>query len=81
MKGQTRFGRKRKLTPCYIGPFQILERLGLVAYRIALLPGMKQMHNVFYVSMLRRYIRDPFHVLDYHRIAFDDDMIYEEKPI
>ncbi|XP_028124957.1 uncharacterized protein LOC114321923 [Camellia sinensis] len=78
IKGHARFGKKGKLTPRYIGPFQILERLGHVAYRIALPTGMEQVHNIFLVSMLRGYLRDPFHVIDYHRIALDDDMMYEE---
>ncbi|GMP74111.1 hypothetical protein CsSME_00031630 [Camellia sinensis var. sinensis] len=59
----------------------ILERLGHVAYRIALPPRMEQMHNVFHVSMLRGYLRDPFHMIDYHQIALDKDMMYEEWPV
>ena len=78
MKGQVRFGKKGKLSPRYIGPFQILERLGLVAYRVALPLGFEQMHNVFHVSMLGGYLRDPFHVIDYHRRALDKNMEYEE---
>ncbi|XP_028092934.1 uncharacterized protein LOC114293096 [Camellia sinensis] len=81
MKGQSRFGKKSKLSPEYIGPFQILKRLNPVAYRIALPLGMEQMHNVFYVSTLRGYLRDPFHVIDHHRIALDGNMEYEEKSI
>ncbi|XP_028066905.1 uncharacterized protein LOC114269750 [Camellia sinensis] len=81
MKGKTRFGRKGKLTPRYIRPFQIFERLGPIAYHMAFLLEMEQMHNVFHVSMLRGYLRDPFHVIDYHQIALDDDMRYEEWPI
>ncbi|XP_028109407.1 uncharacterized protein LOC114308116 [Camellia sinensis] len=81
MKRHMRFGKKRKLTPRYIGPFQILERLGPVAYRVTLPLGMEQVHSVFYVSMLRGYLRDPFHVIDYHWIALDDDMIYKEWPV
>lgn len=79
MKGQSRFGKKGKLSPRYIGPFQILKRLGPIVYRIALALGMEQMFNVFHVSMLRGYLRDPFHVIDYHRIALDDNMEYEES--
>ncbi|XP_028094959.1 uncharacterized protein LOC114294969 [Camellia sinensis] len=56
MKGHARFGKKGKLSPRYIGPFQILESLGPVAYQIALPPSMEQMHNVFHVSMLRGYL-------------------------
>ncbi|XP_028063912.1 uncharacterized protein LOC114267122 [Camellia sinensis] len=81
MKGHMRFGKKGKLTPRYIGQFQILERLGPIAYCIALPLGMEQVHNVFHVSMLRGYLRDPFHVIDYHRIALDEDMMYEEWPV
>ncbi|XP_028095884.1 uncharacterized protein LOC114295785 [Camellia sinensis] len=81
MKGHMRFGKKEKLPPHYIGPFQILERLGPIAYRIALPPGMEQMHNIFHVSMLRGYLRDLFHVIDYHRIALDEDMMYEKWPV
>ena len=80
MKGQVRFGKKGKLSPRYIGPFQILERLGPIAYRVALPPGFEQIHNVFHVSMLRSYLRDLFHVIDYHRVALDENMEYSEWP-
>ena len=63
MKGVMRFGKKGKLAPRYIGPFEILERIGMVAYRLALPPDMSQVHPVFHVSMLREYILDPLHVL------------------
>ena len=59
MKGVTRFGKKGKLAPRYIGPFEILEKINLAAYRLALPPGLNQVQNVFHVSMLRKYIRDP----------------------
>ncbi|XP_028115318.1 uncharacterized protein LOC114313150 [Camellia sinensis] len=78
MKGQTRFDKKGKSTPRYIGQFQIVETLGPIAYQIALPLGMEQIDNVFHVSMLRGYLRDPFHVINYHLIALDGDMTYEE---
>ena len=56
MKGVIRFGKKEKLAPRYIGPFEILERIGMVAYRLALPPNMSQVHPVFHISMLRKYI-------------------------
>jgi hypothetical protein len=65
MKGITRFGKKWKLNPCYIGPFEISERVGPVAYRLALPPGLANIHDVFHVSMLRKYIPDPSHVIKY----------------
>ena len=63
MKGVQRFGKKGKLAPRYIGPFQILNRVGKVSYRLALPPQMSQVHPVFHVSLLRQYVSDPTHVL------------------
>ena len=56
MNGVMIFGKKEKLAPRYIEPFEILERIGMVAYRLALPPDMSQVHPVFHVSMLRKYI-------------------------
>jgi len=60
-------GRKlksRKLTPRFIGPYQIMRRIGPVAYEIALPPHLANLHNVFHVSQLRKYMPDPTHVLN-----------------
>ncbi|XP_073133323.1 uncharacterized protein [Henckelia pumila] len=65
MKGVMRFGRRGKLNPRYIGPFEILERIGTLSYRLALPPSLAKVHNVFHVSMLRRYVSNPSHVLDF----------------
>jgi hypothetical protein len=54
MKGVTRFGKKGKLNPHYIEPFEIMKRVGLMAYRLALLPEFANLHNVFQVSILRK---------------------------
>ena len=62
-KGVLRFGRKGKLSPRYIGPFEILERVGSAAYRLALPMEMSKVHNVFHVSVLRKYVPDATHVL------------------
>ncbi|KAH9671844.1 Endonuclease [Citrus sinensis] len=80
-KGVFRFGKKGKLSPRFIGPFEILGRISLVAYRIALPPSLSRLHNVFHVSVLRKYIADPLHVLDYQSIQINEDMSYEEQPI
>ena len=64
-KGIMRFGKKGKLSPRFIGPFEILERVGDLAYCLALPPNLLSVHNVFHVSMLRKYIFDPTHVLSY----------------
>ena len=59
-KGLLRFGKKGKLSPCYMGPYEIVERIGEVAYRLRLPPELARLHDVFHVSMLRKYITDPF---------------------
>ena len=63
-KGVLRFGRKGKLAPRYIGPYPITERVGIATYKLELPVEMARLHNVFHVSMLRKYIADPFHVLE-----------------
>ena len=63
MKGILRFRKHGKLSPCYIEPFEILERIGVVAYRLALPPDLSMIHPVFDVSMLQKYILDPSHIL------------------
>ncbi|XP_027915651.1 uncharacterized protein LOC114175093 [Vigna unguiculata] len=54
----------RKLTPRFIGPYQITRQIGPVAYEIALPPHLENLHNVFHVSQLRKYVADPTHVLE-----------------
>ena len=76
-----RFGTCGKLSPRVIGPFEILERIGTVAYRLALPPSMSGVHEVFHVSMLRKYIPDPAHVVDCGQIEVDTDETFEEGPV
>ncbi|GAV56923.1 hypothetical protein CFOL_v3_00462 [Cephalotus follicularis] len=80
-KGIFRFVQKGKLAPRYIGPYEILERVGEVAYQIALPPNLSNVHNVFHVSMLRKYIADPSHVLSYDSGFISDNLSYEERPM
>ena len=63
-RGVISFGKRGKLSPRFIGPFEILERIGTVAYRLALSSSMTGVHEVFHVSMLRKYTPDPAHVVD-----------------
>ena len=63
MKGVMRFGKKGKLNPRYIGPYEILERIGNVAYKLELPPELGGVHPVFHVSMLRKYLLDPSHAI------------------
>ncbi|KZV53932.1 hypothetical protein F511_04523 [Dorcoceras hygrometricum] len=57
------FGLKVKLAPRYVGPYEIVEKIGPLAYRLLLPPDMSSLHDVFNVSMLRKYEPDPSHVL------------------
>jgi hypothetical protein len=68
MKGITRFGKQGKLNPNYIGPFEISRRVGPVAYCLALPPGLANIYNVFHVSMLRKYISGPSHIIKYETL-------------
>ena len=63
-RGVIRFGKRGKLSPRYIRPFEVLERVGIVAYRLALPPILSSVHDLFHVSMLRKYTPDPTHVVD-----------------
>ena len=81
MKGVMRFGRKEKLSPRFIGPFEILERRGEVAYRLSLPPGLSAVHPVFHVSMLRRYVPDESHILQWDALSLDSSLTFEEEPI
>ncbi len=76
-----RFGRKRKLSPHFIRPYEVLERVGPLAYRLTLPPEFEKIHNVFHVSMLRWYRSDPSHILLVEEIEVNVDLTYEEKPI
>ncbi|KAF2299625.1 hypothetical protein GH714_000546 [Hevea brasiliensis] len=72
---------KGKLSPRFIRPYEVLERVGPFAYRLALPPELEKIHNIFHVSMLRRYRSDPSHVLPVEEIEVNPDLTYEEEPI
>lgn len=80
-KGVMRFGKKGKLSLRFVGHFVILERINKVAYRIAFLPQLSNMHNVLHVFMLLRYEQNPSHVLTQDEIPIRDDLTYVEKAI
>ena len=80
-RGVIRFGKQGKLSPRYIGPFEVLERVGTVAYRLALPPSLLSVHEVFHVSMLRKYTLDLTHIVDWGEIAVDTDGTLEEGPM
>ena len=80
-RGVVRFGNRGKLSPRFIRPFEILERIDTVEYRLALSPSMTGVHEVFHVSMLRKHTPDPAHVVDWGQIEVDTDGTFEEGPV
>ena len=76
-----RFGKKGKLSLRFIGPYEIIEKVGSVAYRLALPPELEKIHSVFHVSMLRRYRTDPSHVVSSETTELKSDLTYEEEPV
>ncbi|XP_020081159.1 uncharacterized protein LOC109704786, partial [Ananas comosus] len=81
MKGVRRFGVRGKLSPRYIGPYEILERIETLAYRLALPLKLVSVYNVFHVSNICKYVHDPEHVLVYEPPELQEDMSYEEFPV
>ena len=80
-RGVVKFGKRGKLSSRHIGPFEILERVGTVSYRLALLPILSSVHAVFHVSILRKYTPNPTHVVDWSELAVDVDGTFEEGPM
>ena len=80
-KRAIRFQKRKKLNPRYIDPFRIIERIGPVAYRLELLLKMSRIHNVFHVSMLRKYVSDSSHVLEAPPIELNEDLSFEVQPV
>ena len=80
-KGVKRFGIKGKLSPRYIGPFEILAKVGNVAYRLALPPTLEGVHNVFHISMLRKCLADPSEVIKLPPQQLEKDLSYAEHPM
>ncbi|KAK8684187.1 hypothetical protein V6N13_040217 [Hibiscus sabdariffa] len=76
-----RFGRKGKLSLRFIRPYEIVEQQGSVAYRLLLPLELERIHNVFHVSMFRRYRSDPSHVMPVEEIDLNLDFSYDEKPV
>ena len=80
-RGVVKFNKRGKLSPRFIGPFEILERIDTVAYRLALPPSMTSVHEVFHVSMIWNYNPNPAHVVDCGWIKVDTDGTFEEGPV
>ena len=76
-----RFGKNGKVSPRFIGPYEVIEKVGPVAYRLALPLDLEKIHNVFHVSILRRYRSEPSHVVSSEKIELKPNLTYEEEPV
>ena len=80
MTGVGRSIRAKKLSPRYMGPFDVIEKVGEVSYRIALPPQLSRLHDVFHVSQLKKYHPDPSHVVEPEEVELEDNMTYRVEP-
>ena len=80
-KGVLRFGKRGKLSSRYIGHYEIVSKVGSVAYKVKLPPELSRIHDTFHVSMLRKYIPGPSHVLREQLVQLKENLTYEEIPV
>jgi len=81
MKGVVRFGKKGKLSPRFVGPFEVKQVVGPVAYKVELPPALSRIHNVFHVSTSRKHVHDQRYIVDFEPLQVQDDLRYEEMPV
>lgn len=76
-----RFGKHGKLNPRYIRRFEIMGWVGTIAYKLALPPDLAQVHNIFHVSMLRKYLSDPSHIIHHEPVDLQKNLSLEKLPV
>ncbi|WMV37591.1 hypothetical protein MTR67_030976 [Solanum verrucosum] len=81
MKGVIRFGKRGKLSSRYIGPFEVLKRMGEAAYELALPLGLSGVHSVFHVYILKNYHGDGNYIIHWEWVLLDENLSYEEVPV
>ena len=79
-KRSLKLGSCTKLVAIFYGPFEILDRIGLVAYMLAL-PSSMNVHNVFHVSLLKKYVHDPNHIIYWHLIQVETEGDFWVHPV
>ncbi|GJV97235.1 hypothetical protein Tco_1548812, partial [Tanacetum coccineum] len=80
-KGVVRFGKCGKLNPCYVGPFRIIERIGLIDYRLELPQKLSRVHNVFHICNLKKCLSDDTLVIPLEEIQLYDKLNFVEEPV
>ena len=81
LRGTIAAKKGKKLKPRYVGPYKIQRRVGTVAYQLELPASMSRIHNVFHVSLLKKYHPDPTHILHLEDVELDESLTYEEQPV
>jgi hypothetical protein len=81
MRNVYRFGNKGKLSPRYVGPFQVLKQVSPLAYKIEMPPNLAGVHDVFHVSQLRKCVHDPSQVIRHEPLDIQPSLTYEELPV
>jgi hypothetical protein len=80
-KSSINFGKGAKLSTRFVGPFKVVEKKGLVAYRLALPDSLRHKYDVFHVSILRHYVSDPTHVIEMSSLQVSDEGALTTEPI
>ena len=78
-KSSLRLGSCAKLAPCYCGPFEIMSRIGQVAYKLALPPNLR-VHNVFHISVINKYVHDATHVVNWNDVHVEPEGDFLVEP-
>ena len=82
MRKVMRFGKSGRPNPRCVRLFEVIKRIGEITYLLALLPALARLHDVFLdMSMLKKYLHDPSHILSYEFLDVDPKWIYEERLI
>ncbi|GKG18430.1 hypothetical protein Tco_0372728, partial [Tanacetum coccineum] len=80
-KGVVRFRKKRKLAPRFVGPFEIVEKVGIVAYRLRLPEEMNGVHDTFHMSNLKKCLADPTQQVPLDEIQVDAKLNFVEEHV
>ncbi|XP_027109547.1 uncharacterized protein [Coffea arabica] len=81
LKASLMSGKWKKLQQRFVGLYKIIQRVGSVAYKLELPPSLSRIHNIFHVSILKKYHPDPSHILQPKNIEINETLTYEEKPV